>query len=94
MVGRWVYITDAVNDCEEDIKDGSFNPLKKRADDENFTEYCEEMMNLTIGEAIISYKRLKILRFDDILTNILYDGVYSVTQKVLKKGGAEDEKSV
>lgn len=94
MVGRWVYITDAVNDCEEDIKDGSFNPLKKRTDDENFTEYCEEMMNLTIGEAIISYKRLKIFRFDDILTNILYDGVYSVTQKVLKKGGAEDEKSV
>lgn len=94
MVGRWVYITDAVNDCEDDIKDGSFNPLKKRFVDKNFAEYCEEMMNLTIGEAIISYKRLKIFRFDDILTNILYDGVYSVTQKVLKKGDAEDEKSV
>ncbi len=94
MVGRWVYITDAVNDCEDDIKDGSFNPLKKRFADKNFAEYCEEMINLTIGEAIISYKRLKIFRFDDILTNILYDGVHSVTQKVLKKGDAEDEKSV
>lgn len=94
MVGRWVYITDAVNDCEDDIKDGSFNPLKKRFDDENFAQYCEEMMNLTIGEAILCYKRLKIFRFDDILSNILYDGVYTVTQKVLKKGEAGKNESV
>ncbi len=85
MVGRWVYITDAVHDCEDDIKDGSFNPLKNRFSSPDFKEYCEEMMNLTIGEAILSYKRLKIVRFDDILTNVLYDGVYSVTQKVLKE---------
>ena len=94
MIGRWVYITDAVNDCEDDIKDGSFNPLKKRYEDENFSQYCEEMMNLTIGEAISHYKRLKIFRFDDILKNILFDGVYAVTKKVLKKEETADEKSV
>ena len=84
MLGRWVYITDAVHDCEDDIKVGSFNPLKKRFGSPDFKEYCEEMMNLTIGEAILVYKRLKINRFDDILTNVLYDGVYSVTKKVLE----------
>ncbi len=94
MVGRWVYITDAVNDCEDDIKDGSFNPLKRRFSDEDFKEYCKEMMDLTIGEAILCYKRLKIFRFDDILRNILYDGVYSVTLKVTKGEDAENEKSV
>ena len=92
MVGRWVYITDAAHDCEDDIRDGSFNPLKKRFSSPDFESYCEEMMNLTIGEAILFYKRLKIYRFDDILTNVLYDGVYSVTQKVLK--GDNDEKSL
>lgn len=94
MIGRWVYITDAVNDCEDDIKEGSFNPLKKRFEDESFTQYCEEMMNLTIGEAIMNYKRLKIFRFNDILENVLYDGVYSVTQKVLEKGETENGKSL
>ena len=93
MVGRWVYITDAAHDCEDDIKDGSFNPLKKRFSSPDFKNYCEEMMNLTIGEAILCYKRLKIYRFDDILTNVLYDGVYSVTQKVLKEDD-ELEKSL
>lgn len=94
MIGRWVYITDAVNDCEDDIDDDNFNPLKKRFEDEDFKQYCEEMMNLTIGEAISQYKRLKIYRFDDILKNILYDGVYAVTKKVLEKEEAEDEKSI
>lgn len=89
MVGRWVYITDAAHDCEDDIKDGSFNPLKSRFSSPDFKEYCEEMMNLTIGEAIFQYKRLKIYRFDDILTNVLYDGVYSVTQKVLQEDNYE-----
>ena len=89
MVGRWVYITDAVHDCADDIKSGSFNPLRRRFAMPGFKTYGEEMMNLTIGEAIACYKRLKINRFDDILTNILYDGVYSVTKKVIN-----DEKSL
>ena len=46
--------------------------MKKRFLDENFKEYCKEMMDLTIGEAILCYKRLKINRFDDILTNFFY----------------------
>ncbi len=94
MVGRWVYVTDAVHDCEDDIKNNSFNPLKKRFNSPDFNKYAEEMMNLTVGEAIISYKELKIYRFDDILTNVLYDGVYAVTRKVLKKEETEDEKSL
>ncbi len=94
MVGRWVYVTDAVHDCEDDIKNNSFNPLKKRFNSPNFPEYAEEMMNLTAGEAIMSYKRLKIYRFDDILTNVLYDGVSAVTRKVLKKGENDNEKSL
>lgn len=94
MVGRWVYITDAVFDCADDIKDGSFNPLKSRYDSENYEEYCEQMMSLTIGEAIQNYKRLKIFRFDDILCNVLYDGTYAVTKKAFSEGEKINEKSL
>lgn len=82
MLGRWVYITDAVFDCTDDIKDGSFNPLKDMYITENYDEYCKMMWNLTIGEAIRNYKRLKIYRFNDILCNVLYDGTDAVTSKV------------
>lgn len=93
MTGRWVYIIDAADDCADDIKDNSFNPLKKRSEEENFNAYCEEMLNLTMGEAINNYKKLKINRFNDILENILYDGSEAVVNTVLKKGCA-CEKSV
>ena len=94
MVGRWVYIIDAADDCEDDIKDGSFNPLKKRFGGEDFVGYCSEMLNLTMGEAINNYKKLKIFRFDDILKNILYDGSAAVVCTVLKKECTACEKSV
>lgn len=93
MTGRWVYIIDAADDCADDIKDGSFNPLKKRFEEESFSAYCGEMLNLTMGEAINNYKKLKINRFNDILENILYDGSEAVVNTVLKKGCA-CEKSV
>ncbi len=93
MTGRWVYIIDAADDCADDIKDGSFNPLKKRFEEEDFGAYCEEMLNLTMGEAINNYKKLKIYRFNDILENVLYDGSAAVVNTVLKKGCA-CEKSV
>lgn len=94
MVGRWVYIIDAADDCEDDIKDGSFNPLKNKFNSDSFVSYCEEMLNLSIGEAINSFKKLKIFRFNDILINVLYDGSDAVAKTVLKKECAACEKSV
>lgn len=85
MIGRWVYIIDAVDDCEKDINENSFNPLKNKFKSHDYKIYCEEMLNLTMGEAINNYNKLKIYRFNDILENILYDGSRAVVGRVLKK---------
>lgn len=87
MVGRWVYIIDAADDCVDDIKDNAFNPLKSKFNSPDFKNYCTEMLNLTMGEAINFYNRLKIYRFNDILTNVLYDGSDAVVKKVMKTDG-------
>lgn len=81
--GRWVYLIDAVDDCEKDIKSGSFNPLKSEFGSENYTQYSKELLNLCVGEAVNSFERLKIYRFYDILSNIIYYGTESVMKKVL-----------
>lgn len=94
MVGRWVYIADAADDCGDDIKNNCFNPVKKRFNEPDFADYCTEMLNLTMGEAINSYKMLKIYRFNDILNNILYYGSEAVTKKIAEKDGAECEQSL
>lgn len=81
--GRWVYLIDAVDDCEKDIKSGSFNPLKSKFHSDCFKEYGEELLNLSMGEAARSFEKLKIYRFYPILSNIIYDGSESVMKKVL-----------
>lgn len=82
--GRWVYLIDAVDDCKKDIKSGSFNPLKNKFNSDDFKDYCEELLNLSMGEAARSFEKLKIYRFYDILSNIIYDGSEAVMKKVLQ----------
>lgn len=84
-IGRWVYIIDAADDCADDIKTESFNPLKERYNDENFSEYCKGTLDLTMSEAVNNFKKLKIYRFYDIIANILYDGTHQVMLNILEK---------
>ena len=93
-IGRWVYITDAADDCEDDLKSGSFNPLKKRYTSPDFKTYCEEMLSLTVGEAINNLKKLKIYRFYDIINNVLIYGTDYTAKKVIYKEVGSCEKSV
>ena len=85
---------DAADDCEDDIKSGSFNPLKEKFRNPDFSTYCQGLLDCTMGEALKSYKQLKIFRFNDILLNVIYDGSLAVTQRVLKKEADVCEESV
>lgn len=85
FLGRWVYIIDAVDDCEADIKSGSFNPLKKRFGTDDFKEYCEDMLSLTVGEALNELDKVKIYRFGDIINNVLIYGTLCSSKNVMNK---------
>ncbi len=93
-LGRWVYLIDAVDDCEDDIKTGSFNPLKKRYNLPDFKEYCERMLSLTVGEAINNMNKLEIYRFYDIIDNVLNYGTECSAKRVIYKEVDRCEKSV
>lgn len=93
-LGRWVYIVDAVDDCKDDIRTGNFNPLKKRFNSSDFKQYSEEMLSLTVGEAINNLKMLKIYRFYDIINNVLIYGTNYTAKKVIYKEVGCREKSI
>ena len=94
FLGRWVYLIDAVDDCADDIRTGSFNPLKDRFNSTDFNTYSEEILSLTVGEAINNLKRLKIHRFYDIINNVLIYGTECSAKKVIYKEVGRCEKSV
>ena len=91
-VGRFVYILDAADDLESDIKSGSFNPFKKEfgnIKDEKtkaeFVKKADEMLNLTHSRALDVLDEIEKNRFEDILENIVFDGLENSKKTVLDK---------
>lgn len=92
MTGRYVYILDAADDLESDLKKGCFNPFSNDYSDiknsdirKNFAEKVKEMLNLTQYAALEALDTVEKKRFEDILENIVSDGLFFSTEKVLKK---------
>lgn len=86
MVGRYVYILDAADDIDSDIKNGSFNPFKAEYGDKNeFAERVRAMLNLTQSSALEALDSIDKKRFEDILENIIFDGLTFSAEKVLGK---------
>lgn len=105
-LGRWIYILDAFNDLEEDIKNKSYNPILLQycyyGKDESIEEFKKRIVDsiefsLTMSlEAIAkSFEFLDIRKNQGIIENIVYMGTRHKMEIVLnKREGCNDEKSV
>ena len=87
MIGRYVYILDAADDIEDDLKNGSFNPFRAEYPQgkEDFANKVTAMLNLTQSNALETLDAVEKKRFEDILENIVFDGIEASVSKVLEK---------
>ena len=77
FLGKFVYLMDAYEDVEKDIKTGNYNPFKKEfLENENFAEDMRNLLTLMMAECSREFEKLPILLHTDILRNILYSGVW------------------
>ena len=81
-VGRWIYLMDACDDLEKDIKKKNFNPFKKKynGDVKATMQYCNEVLNMTAAQLVMAYELLDLHRYKAILDNIIYNGI-TIQQK-------------
>lgn len=94
LVGRWVYLVDALDDMEKDWKENGFNPYlrkfgitKKDAPNPDFTQakqYAIEAIRLTAGELSNTYELLSLKRYKPILDNIIYLGLKNTLDQVVQ----------
>lgn len=75
-LGKYIYLLDAYEDIEEDLKTGDYNPFKEVCKNDNFEEQILQLMMLMIGECTDAFERLPIVENVEILRNILYSGVW------------------
>ena len=76
-LGRFIYIMDAYDDIEKDIKENQFNPFSSRKDDEHFDERVKVILEMMIARSADAFETLPILKYADILRNIIYSGVWA-----------------
>ncbi len=87
LLGRFVYLIDAVDDVRDDVRRRNFNPLKARylKAPDAFGEYALGLLNLNIGELVKAFEALELRRNRDIVYNVVFDGLYNSALFVLKQ---------
>jgi hypothetical protein len=87
-MGRYVYVIDAVNDFENDLKTDAYNPFKDKTKEE-MLESAKMAIRFSSLEAQRAFELLNICKFKDILGNIIYLGLEETAKEVFKKVGKE-----
>lgn len=77
FLGKFIYLMDAYEDVEQDLKTGSYNPLKEDfQQNPDFAQDCRQLLTLMMAECSREFETLPILLHAEILRNILYSGVW------------------
>ena len=93
-VGRYLYLTDALDDLEKDAAKGCYNPILKRffgALSLEDREYCAASISQSITLAASSLALCELRQHQPILENILYLGLPGVLHAV-KQGTFKNRK--
>lgn len=85
FLGKFIYLMDAFEDVDDDLKNACYNPLKKSREREDFESYCKEILTMMIAECSREFEQLPILTHAEILRNILYSGVWCRFDTICEK---------
>ena len=100
-VGKWVYLADAVDDYEEDVRRGRYNPLI-RVYGENFDQEARQaLLTAMIAELCEAERGFDLLNYPDtnmegVVKNIIYIGMPQTAEALLlgRQKGGENERSL
>lgn len=87
FLGKYIYLIDAYFDLETDIKNKSYNPLIYYKNQENYEEFCFEMLTMMISESANEFEKLPCVEDVEILRNIFYGGVWCKYNAEIQKKG-------
>jgi len=101
-LGKWIYLLDAYDDIEDNIKSGAYNPLViqfQYGENENVESFrqrikkeVEFILVYCLSEMEKAFSLLDVKKNDGILENIIYRGLLVKTRQILEMGAGCDEK--
>lgn len=93
FLGKYIYIIDAYEDIEKDLKKGNYNPFSEIYQNEGFDDFVNQILTMMISECAREFEELPIIEDVDILRNILYSGVWAKFQSIRNKRKQVEEKT-
>ncbi|MBQ8596604.1 MAG: hypothetical protein IJ409_02320 [Lachnospiraceae bacterium] len=84
-LGKFIYLMDAYEDLEEDMKKGRYNPFSSRCENPDFEEEVRTILTMMMAECSKEFEKLPVIDNVEILRNILYSGVWSRYEYLQKK---------
>ena len=90
---KYIYIIDAYEDIEKDLKKGNYNPFSEIYQNEDFDDFVNQILTMMISECAREFEELPIIEDVDILRNILYSGVWAKFQSIRNKRKQVEEKT-
>lgn len=102
-LGKWIYIIDAWDDLEKDLKNNKFNPLnvlfnKDLVSFDKLAARIEQRIDfvlVTSASNCIEYlNNLPLAKNEDLLNNILQFGLMEKMDTVFKRSESQDAKSL
>lgn len=94
QLGRWIYLADAYDDLESDLKTGQYNPLTMKfglngsfSDVQRATVSSYVQQVLCANEACIAgaYELLELHRLRPIFDNLIYQGLPAVRKQLPRR---------
>ena len=84
-LGKFIYIMDAFDDVEEDVKKGRYNVFSNCYTDPDFETRIKDMLTMMMAECSDAFEMLPAVDNADILRNILYSGVWNSYERHVAK---------
>lgn len=91
--GKFIYLMDAYEDIEEDLKKNRYNPLRELYENGVFEQECQQILKMMMAETSRVFEQLPILEDAEILRNILYAGVWTRYGQIRCRRKETDQKS-
>ena len=97
-IGKWVYLTDAFDDIEKDLKEKSYNVFVNKYSLENkeYNKAVKDEITATINMSSVifidAYENIGNKTLTPIMENIIYEGMHKSLDRI-QKGENNDKKT-
>ncbi|MDO4804991.1 MAG: DUF5685 family protein [Lachnospiraceae bacterium] len=84
-LGKFIYLLDAYDDLDKDVKKGEYNPWTPEMKRRDFEALVENTLMMMMSESAKAFEKLPVIQDVDILRNIIYSGVWMKFDLARKK---------